>query len=289
MLFNVAVAFAEDNIEFRSVSLGTEDSVTDLSQHGRHYDALNKYLSLDRDAEISEKLACAQSSWALGLVNRARDFWQELLVNPDIKEEQRFQISLSEAILEMQEGNFDVARSIAEQNVNKLPPSELRAQFWMIIAEALREQKVYSLAESYYKKAIEEGSDKIRSEANYQLGVNQMSIGLVNDARYSFVTVPINSEYAAKALRKLVEVDLIQKNYDGVLNWIAEGRKNFRSEFTDSWISYAALTAQLENDKFEDAKREIQQMRLNNTSNNIWLTLAEAAYEAKAVKSFVAK
>ncbi len=127
--------------------------------------------------------------------------------------------------MELQEGRYEDARSIAERSANTLPASDLRAQLWLVIAEALREEGAPSLAEGYYRKSIEDGSNEVQAEGRFLLAECQLKLGRINDARYSYAALDSRSKFTPRALRRLAEIDLTQRNFEGVITWIDEGRE----------------------------------------------------------------
>ena len=264
-----------------------DDTVRDLSQRGRHFEALVAVTSSDEWKSVSEKLAAARSAWALGLVRLAREYWDEVFANREFRDVERSRAMLGRAIMELQESQYEEARMIAERGAGDLPASELRAQFWLVIAEALKEQDALSLAEEYYKRAMAEARGATRSEAAYLLGECQFRLGMINDARYTFTAVEADSTYAPRALKKLVQIDLVQRNYAGVLNWIDEGREGYSAEFSDGWVTYAFVTAHIELGNVAAARKEIHQYQVKNSDRNAWFMLAESAIEANYARGML--
>ncbi|MCB0322890.1 MAG: hypothetical protein KDD69_04930 [Bdellovibrionales bacterium] len=259
-------------------------SITELSRRGMHYEALQTYIGESDPADLSEQLALAQSAWALGLITTAREIWDDAFAQRGFEGIDRARATLSRAIMELQEGAYEEARALSERAAQDLPPSELRAQFWLVIAEALKEQGAASMAEGYYKKAVEEGRGAVKGEASYLLGECQFRLGRVNDARYSFASLETTSHYTAQALRRLAEIDYQQRNYEGVLTWIEEGRESFPSEFQDGWTGYTLVTALLEVGRFREAKKEAAALQVRHSEGDGWVALAQAALEARLAR-----
>lgn len=257
-------------------------SVSALSESGQHFEAL----ALDASGKLvevtaSDKLALARSAWALGLVSRARTLWDELLGDPDLSTTDRTQVLLSRAILELQESRYDDARRFAETAASDLPDSDLRAQFWLVIAESLKEQGILNRAELYYKRAVSESGSSSRPEALYLLSQCQYNLGMLAESRYSLTSVPTDSRFSARALHKLIEIDFKQHDFDGVLTWISEGRESYPAAFDTPWDYYSHITALLEIGRLDSAEEWLAKFRAKHATANAWYTLAEAAVEAK--------
>jgi len=274
---------------FASVSAaGTStstDSISDLSRRGKHFEAMVKVYEEKDQMTLSDRLGAAKSAWALGLVDRAREYWDEALNNPDFKEDERYRTMLARSIVELQEGGFEQARAIAERAASKLDSSELRAQFWLVIAEALKEQKAFSLAEEYYNKAIKDGEATVQTEARFLLGECELKLGRLNEARYAFASVDAGSSYTLQALHRLIEIDFSQRNYEGVLTWVNEGRESYPTEFRDGWTTYATVSSLVELSRTEDARKELQDFKVRRSDQDTWFPLAEAAIEARSVRA----
>lgn len=255
-------------------------SIPELSSEERHFEAVAKYVASEPSAlALSDRLAVSRSAWALGLVNMSRTASDDAFADVTLTAKERAQLKLARAILELQEGRFEEARVIAEREVQKLEPSSLRAQFLLVIGESLKEQGVLSKAEDYYKKSVEEAKGEERYEARFLLGDCQFRLGRAEDARKTLVQIAADSRYAPHALLRLVELDFQQKDYEKVLTWIAEGVKNFPSEFDDPWVHYAHIISSLQKSDIERAKKLLAEFRNRHSGENRWVALADAAVE----------
>lgn len=212
---------------------------------------------------------------------------EEKLSFRELNAEERVMTSLSLAILESEEGNYEEARAVAERQAQHLEASELRAQFWLVIAESLKKQKAYSLAQGYYRKAFAEGTEKIKHKANYLQGELQFKLGMLDDARYSFIQVALGSEYAYAALKHLLEIEYKQKNYSGVLNWITETKENYHLQIDDPREYYIYVSSLLELGKIEQARKVLENFKTDNSETNPWFSLALAGVEAKALSQVI--
>ena len=270
-------SFALD--EVTSASIQTE-SVRALSQDGRHLDALRLFSSVaENEITLADRLAAAKSAWALGLVERARILWRDAFSVREFTGAERHREQLAWAIMELQENNGEEARAIAEKSASEMSPSDLRSQFWLLIGESLKKQGAWSQAESYYRRAGEESEGETKNEAMFLLGDCQLKLGLINDARYSFANVSTSSKYAAKAIRQLAEIDLTQRNYEGVLTWISEGEAASPDSFIDPWVGYAHVTSLIELHRRSDAEKILDGLRVRFSEKEPWFALAQAAFE----------
>jgi len=258
--------------------------VRQLTAAGLHFDAVSE-AETKSQLSLDDQLSAARSAWALGLADKARGFWDEALANESLVGEEKTKELLARAILELQEGSLESARSLAEKTTATLPSSDLRSQFWLLIAESLRMQGAMVQSESYYQRAVQEGSTDTKSEATYLLGECQLKQGRMNEARYSFAGVESRGRFAVAAIRRLIEIDLTQKSYEGVLTWITQGRQNYPSEFEDPWIGYADITALLEAGRTEDAGQELSRLKNRHSEQEPWFQVASATYEAKLLKN----
>lgn len=263
------------------VAEDTSVSLTVLTENGEHFKALSAFYGQpETERSLAERLAVARSAWALGLVEQARETWDNLFAQPELKGPEYLHALLGRAIMELQEGRFDVARRFAEQAADRLDASDLRAQFWLVIAESLREEGITKRSELFYRKAAEESGSRVREEALLLLGGAQLKLGMLSEARYALTSIPTISPYAPQALRTLVEIDYTQRDYDGVLTWINEGRQSYPAQFGDPWLYYVEITALIELGNAVQARKVLGQFRARHSTTNAWYSLSEAAVEA---------
>lgn len=262
-----------------------DDSVASFAQRGDHFAALSAYYAREAEATLTDKLSAAKSAWALGLGDVARTIWDEALASPELQGPERSKTLLAYAILNLQEERYDEARRIAETTVQSLEQSELRSQFWLVIAEALNSQNVASLAEGYYKKAVADASDRLRSEALFSLAECQLKLGNRKEARKNLTAIDMPSEYTARALRRLVEIDSAEHNPQGVAVWIKEGRTRYPTEFHDEAMSLDYIDALLAQNQFGDADNELRDFKLRHTDQSPWYEVARASIESAHVQS----
>jgi tetratricopeptide (TPR) repeat protein len=260
-------------------------SIEELSRSGMHFEALSKAQAKGEGGlSLAEQLSAARSAWALGLADVARKYWEGAFAKKEFDGLERSREMLARAILELQEGRPFEAREIAERTAQTVPPSDLRAQLWMVVGEALRIQQADNQAEIYYKKAFQEASPTAKSEAAYLLGECQYRLGKLQDSRYSFTAVQSASKHASQALQRLIELDLSQNNFEGVVTWVEEGRTNVAGTFDSSWVSYAYVKSLLALDRVNDAQRELGKSKVRYSEHDSWNELANAAMEAKRIE-----
>lgn len=260
------------------------EDVRRLTASGLHFDAILSASSKD-DLSLEDQLSAARSAWALGLADSARKYWDEALAHEALDGKERSKELLARAILELQEGKVEQARTIAERAAASIPSSDLRAQFWLLIAESLTTQGATSQAESYYQRAVAEAGTETKSEANFLHGECLLKLGRMTDARHSFAGVESRGRFAVAALKRLIEIDLNEKSFEGVLTWVHEGSENYPREFEDPWIRYAQTVAYLGLNRMEEAKQEVTRLKARHSDNESWFQLADATVEARLLKN----
>ena len=256
------------------------EDIADLTRRGQHYAAIVRAQE-KRDTELSlvDKLAVARSAWALGLIDVARRHWDEILVDPEFQGPERDRTMIARAILEFQEFRFEKSREIAQRAVHEMNESELKNQFWLVIAESLKEQRAFSQAEKYYQRAVDESRGEFRDEALYLLSVTQLELGVHEKARENFAAINMDSPYAAQALYRLTKIDFSQRNFAGVLLWINEGQRRHPDEFYNAWAGYAHVVSLLRTNRPEDARNTLTDLTSRFQATNPWILMATAAVE----------
>lgn len=290
VLLNVSILPDGRIVMAQNTSFGAQEpliGIRELSAQGRHFDALLLFKSNDNAKSLGETLAITRSAWALGLVDEARKRWDEALKHPDCKGVERARVYLAHAIMELQEGEFDKARSLAEEGAVLLEGSELRAELNYVIAEALQMQKMYSLSEKYYEKVVHEGGKERSQEALLQLARMRNILGKAAEARKTLTQIELTSKITPEALEELLFIDLKNKNFAGVRTWVEEGRSSFPSEFRSSKISYQHATALINEGVMVEAEEEISYISSNTKENDPWLQLGRALIEAEHAKELV--
>ncbi len=259
--------------------------VRELSEQGRHIEALKIVTDNSRQVPLSDLLYGAKSAWALGLVDQARSLWDKALRHKDCTGNERGRTLLARALLEFQESKFEQSRSFAEEGTSLLPESELRGELWYVIGESLSSQGMSSLAEQYLEKSIKEGTKERKQEALYRLALVQNQLGKTTEARDSLTKVELTSSVTPQAIKELIRIDMKRSNYGGMRTWIAEGRNSHPSSFNDPETSYLHITALVGEGLEYDAAKELEKTISSFSDTNPWVALSQAVIE----ESFASK
>jgi tetratricopeptide (TPR) repeat protein len=227
----------------------------------------------------------AEKAWSLGLVARARAIWEETLKARKVEGVERARTALSLAILELQEANFSKARTIAEEVALELRPSELRAQLWLLIAEAAKAEKALESAEKYYMKAVEEAEGERKAEAKLLLAQCQYDSQKFKEAKETLVTISSSSAYAPNSLKLLTAIDFRNKNYKSVIVWISEGRKKYSEQFDGEEIRYQEIVSMIETNRLREAKELLASFANNFSEESDWFVLAKATVVTKEAET----
>lgn len=266
----------------RAMQFSNPQSLEALNARGNHFEVMALARKQDKSLlSLSEQLAAARSAWALGLVDEARDYWALALANEELSGAERYRTMLASAILELQEKNFDKAREISERATIESEASDVRSQFWLVIADSLKAQKALGAAQEYYARAVEEAADSRKAEARYLLAECQYLTGQKQKARTNFVLIETASAYSSLALNRLAEIDLELENYKGVITWIEAGRRRASSEFRGAWQSYAYARALIAEGKLKDSQIEVDQLKARVSDQDPWYLLAAATLEGR--------
>ena len=268
---------------FLNLSVAPSYATDDNSN--QHYTLLKEYYDGYQPQSVTELLLLARSSWALGLVTQARNFWDLAYASKELEKEDKVKTLFSHAILELQEGRYDQARVVAEKALFENKDKALEGQLNMIIADALRQQFAYGVAETYYKKAVENLSGTYKYEAFLGLGIVQKEQAKIENARESFLQIPLSAHIASLALQELVEIDLVLENYSSVETWIQTGQKQFSREFNTDFIRYAMVMAKLKTDQIASAEQSFASWNEKSVEQSSWYLLAKAEFETAYARS----
>lgn len=270
----------------RAMQFSNPQSLEALNQRGNHFEVMTLARKQDKGLlSLSEQLAAARSAWALGLVDEARDYWTLALADEELTGAERYRTMLASAILELQEKNFDKAREISERATIESDASDVRSQFWLVIADSLKAQKALGAAQEYYARAVEEAADTRKAEARYLLAECQYLTGQKQKARTNFVLIETSSAYSSLALNRLAEIDLELENYKGVITWIEAGRRRASSEFRGAWQSYAYARALVAEGKLKEAEQEVDQLKARVSEQDPWYQLASVTLEGQLAQA----
>ncbi len=248
---------------------------------GDYYNAMLSYERMPkRLATTPAILSAAQSAWALSLPHLAIENYEKALRDPQLSDIERARIELTRGIIELQEGNPQVAVLFAERAHERLKESSpLRSKIWLLWAEALMRLGSTGAAEEKYKNAQIEAAPEDRGEINFLLGQCQLNLGHQSDAIANFAKVPLNSQRTPDAMRALALLSLETNDFTQASFWLETGRVKFPERFLDSWVDYALVTiAARANDtaKVEELRKAAV---AKYPPSDPWLTLLEAKAE----------
>jgi len=252
------------------------------SAEGAHYEALLAYEKLpQRILDTTTTIAAAKSAWALGLGDRAAELYDTALRDKSLSDELRTRITLERAILEYQEGRYQVAELYSEkamQGYQDVGP--LRARILYVWAEALAKRGQYGSAEQKYESALNEADIDLLPSLHFELASCKYRLGKLEEAKSHFESVPLNHDEAPAALRQLAEIALASGNFPKASFWLNKGKAEYPQNFLDSWVDYALYQAanssgdyELANSLREDAKRKYP-------ASDPWVILLDGEAEA---------
>lgn len=279
---------------FTPISLFAEEpeysllNTRELFEQGKYLPALLQYKRNVDHRTLSDLLYGAKSAWALGLVNEARAIWDEVLAHKECEGTERARSLFARALLEYQEGNYDKARTTAEDAASLLPESELRGELWFVVGESLASGQFWSLAEPYYEKALREASKERKQETLLRLATVRDKLGRTNDARKTLIQIELTSDITPKALQNLLMIDAKANNPGGVRTWVNEGRSAYPSQFNDPEVNYLLISALLKDDMNKEAALELTKSIDSSNDSNIWNILSAAEYERALAEKQVA-
>ncbi|NLF25317.1 MAG: tetratricopeptide repeat protein [Deltaproteobacteria bacterium] len=249
---------------------------------GDYLEALALYDRLPRrQITTSATVAAAKSAWALSLPERAVAEFDQALQDKQLGKGERARLLLSRGIIEYQEGHFQVAILYAEKSLKQLKTaSPLQAKAWLLWGESLSQLKSYGAAEEKYQKALEASLPAERPEVHYLLGVCQMKLGRLVQARQNFERVPLQHARTADALRGLAELSLQQGQSAQAVFWLNKGRQDYPDKFLDCWVDYILVRAAVEMKDAKQVKLLQAEAQKKYPPSDYWLTLLNAAAEA---------
>ena len=252
------------------------------SAEGEHLQALAEFDRMPaRRATSAAIIAAGKSAWALSLPSRAQREFDRALLSPDLDPEQRSRLLLSRGILDYQEGRYQVAGVYAEKAVQlQKEASPLRGQCWLLWGDSLVRLGQQGAAQDKYMQALQESEGDSIPGIHFRLGMTQLSLGRLDEARAEFEQVPLRHEQAAPAIRSLAEIALQQGQYEQAAFWLERGRALFPERFLDSWVDYALVQVAVGNHD----KERVRELQVAATKkyppSDYWYTLLSSAVEA---------
>lgn len=248
---------------------------------GDYYTAMLSYERMPkRLATTPAILSAAQSAWALSLPKIAIENYEKALRDPQLSDIERARIELTRGVIELQEGNPQVAILFAERASEKLKESSsLRSKVWLLWAEALMRLESVGAAEEKYKNAQIEAAPEDRGEINFLLAQCQLNLGHQSDAIMNFAKVPLNSQRTPEAMRSLALLSLETNDFTQASFWLETGRVKFPERFLDSWVDYALVTIAIRANDIQKVDELRKAAVAKYPPSDPWLTLLEAKVE----------
>jgi tetratricopeptide (TPR) repeat protein len=254
------------------------------SAAGDHFKALVFAEQMPRRiATIESSLALARSAWALGLNSRALDEFDRVLRTAQLDSVEKARIHLTKAILEYQEGHYQVASLHAERVINELegidtePTLNSKARF--VWGEALTRQNAYGPAELQYLQALEGAAAAELPQIHLSLASVELKLGKFEKAKEHFEQIPVDHELTPRAIRGLAEVSVELKRPDAVQFWLTKARKEYPDSFLDSWVDYALMCAAIDRNQIAEVSELRTQVANRLPPSDPWVVLLNAAAE----------
>jgi tetratricopeptide (TPR) repeat protein len=248
---------------------------------GDYYTAMLSYERMPkRLATTPAILSAAQSAWALSLPKIAIENYEKALRDPQLSDLERARIELTRGVIELQEGNPQVAILFAERASEKLKESSsLRSKIWLLWAEGLMRLGSVGAAEEKYKSAQAEAAPEDRGEIHFLLAQCQLNMGHQSDAIINFAKVPLNSQRTPDAMRSLALLSLETNDFAQASFWLETGRVKFPERFLDSWVDYALVTIAVRANDIPKVEELRKAAVAKYPPSDPWLTLLEAKVE----------
>lgn len=246
------------------------------------FEALKLYEKMPkRKATLDAVVAAARAAWALSLPDRAIEELELALRTEKIDPILKSRLFLSRGIIEYQEGRYQVALLYAEKATEGLDGgSPLRARAWLLWGESLLKLDSFGKAETKFTNALEEVRPEEQAHVHYMLGVCQLKLGKIDQAREHFEQIPLDSDDTPMTIRYLAMIALDQGNYQQADFWLKRGRAEFPEAFLDSWVDYALTQAAVQLDNLEEVRVIQTEASQKYPPSDHWLTLLQAAVEA---------
>ena len=253
-----------------------------FAAEGDYLQALAAYDRLPQRILTSEAmLAAAKSAWALGLSERAIREIERLLREKDLRADLRTEAHLTRAIIEYQEGRYQVADLYAEKTVRGCAKEGAqRSTAFLLWGESLAAQGAYGAAESKLSAAWEGAAPEQRAEIAFQRAMARVHLGKSDEARADFEQVPQRHERSAEAIRALARISLDEGDFGSAAFWLERGRAWYPQRFLDSWVDYALVQVALFSGDQETVRTTQQSAVKKYPPSDPWLTLLSAAVEA---------
>jgi tetratricopeptide (TPR) repeat protein len=253
-----------------------------LAAKGEYMEALISYEKLPKRRASTEAVsAAARSAWGLGLSQRAIQEYDKALLDEKLGPVERARIYLSRAIIEFQEERFQTAVLYADRSVGLLTDqSPLRAKALLVWGNSLTEMGLHAAAEQKYVQALEEEEIEDKAELHYRLGMVQMQLGKLDEARTNLEKVPLHHDRTPEAMRFLAQISLESKKYTEAEFWLNKGRGEYPDSFLDSWVDYVLVRVAIGANDTAKVKSLVDEAEKKYPPSDDWLNLLQAASEA---------
>lgn len=269
----------------KALASAHNSEIVRLSREGRNLESLVLFQQLDPSLQqIATKLVAAKCAWALGLVDLARDIWNELERLEQLTDQERTQLFLSHSIMEFQEREYSRATELAKLALNQATAistsandlSELKAQAWLVLGDASARTGRLAECRDYYSKAIELGSRNTANEARYNLGRLLFELGDRVKSKEIIQNISLDYHNAAEAIELLEDLEMADRDYIAAEKWSSEGLRNFQPYFQEDVRRYKRITILASLRKFEELEKELTQLKENYSDENTYYILGRA-------------
>ncbi len=248
---------------------------------GDHYEAVLSFEKIpDRKLTPEARIAAAKSYWALGLHTKAKDIFETLSREKQLSATQQAEVEISQAVIEHQEHNYQVAILFAERATKRLQEGPLRSKAWLVWGDSLSALHEYGSAEGKYELALKESHPSHLAEVHFRLGETSVNLGKLYKAKGYYEKVPLDSERIPECMRALAKINLKLKNYEHAAFWLQKGQSEFPDFFLDSWVDYAEVVVAQSKGDLEQVRKLRQKAEKKYPPSDPWLTLLQASAES---------
>lgn len=271
----VSKAFCQHSIDVQKAQLNQD-----------YWDSLLLFERMPkRTATHDAIIAAGKSAWALGLVKKANQFFDQALLSKELTLEQKSDLLVSRGLIEFQEDNYEVAILFAKKAIDLFEDEHaFRGRAWLLWAESLYNKGSFGGAEKMYRNALKEIDQESINEVNFLLARCLLKNGKEDEAQHHFTQIPLNNERAPEVIKHLAEITFNQEDYEQSKVWLEAGRKNFKNKFLDSWVDYALTVIALTQNNFAKAENIQKEALKVYPPSDYWLTLLNSEIEAKLWK-----
>ena len=272
-----------------------------LSSKGDHFKAILNYVKIPKNkVSIESVIAASRSYWALGLIDKALKEFEKVSREENLNSNLIFETLFSRAIINFQEGRYELSSILSENTIENLPePSLTRAKAWFLWGESLFNQKYAGKSVDKYIHAIEEASSSIQNnsiqnnsgkdldfaddsginEMYFSLGKAYLDLGNIDDARTTLLKIRKNSEKYPLSLRLLAKLSIDSKQFEDAKKFLEEGKNNYTDNFIDSWVDYGDLQIAISNKDNLAVNEIIKKANEKYSPSDDWLAIINGTSE----------